>query len=614
MNISSIPIALTQGSPEWLQHRASCLNASDLAAAMGVSKYTTRAELIKRLATGIVPEVDAATQARFDKGHANEAAAAPLAEEVIGEGLYPMVLAAEVHGLTRRLSASFDGLTLMQEKSWENKFPNAALVASLLAGVIPAEYHPQMEQGLMLSGAEKCLFTAGEVASMWYHSNPELRAKIIPTWKQVEADVLAYVPTESAPAVVAAPVEALPAVSVRMDGALAIQSNLPNFLEALRAYVAKLPANPSTDQEFADTEAACKSLKKAEEALDAAEAGALASMSDVEAMRRMVADCKALARTTRLAHEKLVAARKDAIRVELVTKAQGDLGRHIRELNAAMPGDYLPANQVHADFGGVIKGKKTVDSIRDALGTELARAKIAAGELATRIHANIKTIKESGLMVPDAAALVLKAPEDLTNVLAVRKADQERRENEARERIRAEEQAKAEREARARLEQEQREAAAKQAAEEAAEQERERARLAAETQAAHKAWRERAEEATNHVADAGKMVPAQVKPEYQAELDAQVQAAEDRFTREHATNVVPMPTKAPAVDTSARIKLGELNARIAPLSITADGLESLGFPVVETDKNAKLYRLADVPQILATMVRHLESVQAKAAA
>ena len=602
MKISSIPIALTQGSPEWLAHRANCLNASDLAAAMGVSKYTTRAELIKRLATGIVPEVDAATQARFDKGHANEAAAAPLAEEVIGEGLYPMVLAAEVPGLTRRLSASFDGLPLMQEKSWENKFPNAALVASLQAGVIPAEYHPQMEQGLMLSGAEKCLFTAGEVASMWYHSNPELRAKIIPTWKQIEADVLAYVPTESAPAVVAAPVEALPAVSVRMDGALAIQSNLPNFLEALRAYVAKLPANPSTDQEFADTEAACKSLKKAEEALDAAEAGALASMSDVEAMRRMVADCKALARTTRLAHEKLVAARKDAIRVELVTKAQGDLGRHIRELNAAMPGDFLPANQEHADFGGVIKGKKTVDSIRDALGTELARAKIAAGELATRIHANIKTIKESGLVVHDTAALVLKAPDDLANVLAVRKADQVRRENEARERIRAEEQAKAEREARARLEQEQREAAAKQAAEAA-----ESKRVADEAAALNQQIQAGIKDADPDDALApllGEL--GKVANELSSDLIASAAIK--------TAQVLPMPTRAPAVDTSARIKLGELNARIAPLSITADGLESLGFPVVETDKNAKLYRLADVPQILATMVRHLESVQAKAAA
>jgi hypothetical protein len=35
---------------------------------------------------------------------------------------------------------------------------------------------------------------------------------------------------------------------------------------------------------------------------------------------------------------------------------------------------------------------------------------------------------------------------------------------------------------------------------------------------------------------------------------------------------------------------------------------------VATDKTSKLYRLADVPQILAAMVYHLEAVQAKAAA
>ena len=93
--------------------------------------------------------------------------------------------------------------------------------------------------------------------------------------------------------------------------------------------------------------------------------------------------------------------------------------------------------------------------------------------------------------------------------------------------------------------------------------------------------------AANHVADAGNIARA---------------------------NVVPMPTKAPAVDTSARIKLGEVNALIAPLSITADGLAALGFPVIETDKGAKLYRLADVPAILAAMVAHLDAVQAKAAA
>jgi hypothetical protein len=162
----------------------------------------------------------------------------------------------------------------------------------------------------------------------------------------------------------------------------------------------------------------------------------------------------------------------------------------------------------------------------------------------------------------------------MANVLAVRKADQERRENEARERIRAEEQAKAEREARAKL-----------AAEEAE-------RIALQATPAPTA------------------APVAPAPAYRGGQDA----FDDWRQGGPVANVVPMPTRAPAVDTSARIKLGELNARIAPLSITADGLESLGFPVVETDKNAKLYRLADVPQILAAMALHIQAVQEKAAA
>lgn len=584
-------VSVLPNTPEWLKHRASCYNASELAAAMGLSKYQSRDDLIKRLATGITPEVDAMTQARFDKGHANEAKTLPVAEEIIGESLYATVLAAQVPELSRKLSASFDGLTILQDVSWENKSPNVALVESLKAGSIPPEYHPQMEQGMMLSGSYRCLFTAGDgetVVHLWYHSNPELRAKIIPTWKQLEADVAAYVPTESAPVAVAAPVEALPAVSVRMDGALAVVSNLPAFGQALKAFVAKMPAKPSTDQEFADTDAACKALKKAEEALEVAESNALASMADVEAMRRMVADFRTLARSTRLAAEKLVASRKEQIRAEIVREAEAAKVAHIRTLNAAMPSDLMP--QVPSDFGGVIKGKKTVDSIRDAVNTELARVKIAASEIATRIHLNITAIEDSKLVVHDMAQLVLKAPEDLANVLAVRRADQERREAEARERIRAEEQAKAEKAAREKLEQEQREAAQKAAAEEAAK------------------------------------APAQVKPEYQAELDAQVRAAEERRARELATHVaidavvnrtatvVPMPTKAPAADTSARIKLGDLNAAIAPLSITADGLAALGFPVVATDKTSKLYRLADMPAMLAAMVQHIQAVQEKQAA
>ena len=78
-------VNLVQGSPEWHAHRAQHFNASDAPAMMGASSYRTRSELIKELATGITPEIDAVTQRRFDDGHQFEALARPLAEEIIGD-------------------------------------------------------------------------------------------------------------------------------------------------------------------------------------------------------------------------------------------------------------------------------------------------------------------------------------------------------------------------------------------------------------------------------------------------------------------------------------------------------------------------------------------------
>ena len=46
----------------------------------------------------------------------------------------------------------------------------------------------------------------------------------------------------------------------------------------------------------------------------------------------------------------------------------------------------------------------------------------------------------------------------------------------------------------------------------------------------------------------------------------------------------------------------------------ADGLAALGFPVVATDKTSKLYRLSDMPAMLAAMVKHIQAVQEKQAA
>ena len=115
---------LTQGSPEWLAFRASHCTASDAAAMLGISPYKTREALLQEKATGIRPEVDAATQRRFDEGHRLEALARPLAEKIIGEELYPVTGSSDEYP---RLAASFDGLTLLGDTAWEHKTLNASL-------------------------------------------------------------------------------------------------------------------------------------------------------------------------------------------------------------------------------------------------------------------------------------------------------------------------------------------------------------------------------------------------------------------------------------------------------------------------------------------------------
>jgi putative phage-type endonuclease len=586
MKLNSQTITHQQGSEAWAQHRAASLNASDLAAAMGLSKYQTRSELIKRLATGIVPEVDAMTQARFDKGHANEAAAEPKAAEVIGEELYPMVLAAEVPGLKRKMSASFDGLTLLQDVSWENKSPNADLVQSVQAGVIPPEYRPQMEQGLMLSGAAKCLFTVSDgkvFVSAWYVSDPELRAKIIPTWQQIEADVEAY---ESAPAaavekVIAEPVEQLPAPVVQVTGQIALQDNFKVFEARLRDFLDnKLIRQPKTDQDFADLDGQIKAMKAARESLKAAEAQMLAQVQPVDQAKKTKDMLDSLLQQNVSMAEKLLTAEKDRRKLEIVNAGAAALKAHIDALNTRLGRPYMPA--IPADFGGVVKGLKSLSSMEDKVSGELARCKIAANEVADKIEANLKYLREHAkdhtALFPDTAQIVLKAPEDLqalaTSRIAQHKEAEQKRLDDERARIREEEQARADREARDRL-------AAEQAAQQA-------------TQAPAPA------PAVIGVIPAGTLVT-------QAVLNAATVAP--------AGNVVPLSRPAaPPVDTGARIKLGDICTSIAPLAITADGLAQLGFTHVATEKSAKLYKLADLPAIYAAMVRHIEAVQAKQAA
>ena len=442
-----------QGSPEWATHRSKYFNASDASAAMGISRYKSRGKLIQEIATGITVEYDDATLARFSKGHEFEAIARPWAEEIIGTDLYPIVMSNEIDGLS--LSASFDGIDMAEEVTWEHKTGNKSLLASLEAGEIPYEYKPQIEQGLLISGAKRCLFMAssGEKETMrfvWYESDPNVRAALIAAWHQFHRDLSEYVPQEVIPAAVAAPQTQLPAVSVQVLGSIEVRDNLAAFKTALSDYVDRINRQPETDQDFADLEATVKTLKEAETALDAAENGALAQASSIDQMRRIVGESRELARTTRLTIEKLVDAEKKNRREKIVSEAKESLRKFVAELNARVK--FMP--EIPADFAGVIKGKKTLTSIKGAANDELARAKTEASMIANMIDTNLKVYGElaSGYEASfaDLGKIVNQPPEACRAIIeqriAQQKAQEEARRAAEEERIRAEERAKVERE------------------------------------------------------------------------------------------------------------------------------------------------------------------------
>lgn len=87
--------------------------------------------------------------------------------------------------------------------------------------------------------------------------------------------------------------------------------------------------------------------------------------------------------------------------------------------------------------------------------------------------------------------------------------------------------------------------------------------------------------------------------------------------------VQPAPWIAPApITPSARaihdgpptLRLGQINERLAPIALTAEGLATLGFKHAATDKAAKLYHEGDFELICAALTRHIEAALHKQAA
>lgn len=413
---------LKQGTEAWLNYRREHFNASDAPAMLGESPYKTREQLLHEYFTGISPEVDEATQRLFDEGHRFEELARKHAEKAIGEDLYPVV------GSEGKFSASFDGIDAYETLVWEHKTLNDSICDAFaiksddVGRGLPLVYRIQMEQQLMVSGAERCLFMASkwgpndELIKMlhcFYHPDAGLRERIVRGWEQFEIDLREYQPRPVEVKFVGKAPDMLPALHIQVAGRVTA-SNLYEFKQHAMAVFDGINTDLQTDEDFADAEKTVKWCADVEDRLAAAKAHALSQTADIDELFRTIDDITAEARRKRLELDKLVKSRKEELKSHIVMDARTALGMHIAGLNDSLGRPLMPG--ISADFAGAIKGKKNFDSMRDAVNTMLAAAKVDANMVAERIQANLEILKEHepfGFLFSDVPVIALKQPDDL---------------------------------------------------------------------------------------------------------------------------------------------------------------------------------------------------------
>lgn len=441
---------LIQGSPEWHAHRVNHFNASDAPAMLGVSKYKTRTQLLDELKYGIAKEVDAATQRRFDDGHAFEALARPIAEEIIGQELYP------VTGVNGIYSASFDGLTLDEQIVFEHKSLNDDIRACKCAADLGLMYRVQMEHQMHVAGATKTLFMAtkwsGNVRvdnrEFWYESDPSLRERVLSGWNQFAKDLAAHEPKAIKEAPKAEVIEALPAIYVEIKGEV-MASNLDLYKDAAVQYIGSISTDLRTDQDFANAEQAVKFCKESEEKLDAVKEAALAQTASIDALMKTIDFIKDNFKAKRLELDKLVKERKELIKAEILMKAKATFDQCVADLEK----EITPIRLVVAQpkFAEAIKGKRTLASLHDAVDTELASAQAQANAVAQLVRnnlaANAQALQGHRYLFSDMQSIVFKQADDFALLVNARIAEhkqaEEKRLAAERERIRAEEERKA---------------------------------------------------------------------------------------------------------------------------------------------------------------------------
>lgn len=409
---------LVQGTQAWLDARLQLRTASEAPAMMGESKYISRDQLLdhKKGWTSIVNEF---VLKLYAEGHEAEEKARPIAERILGEELSPICGQQE----DSLLMASFDGITMFGDVLFEHKLWNKTLAENVMNNVLEPNYYWQLEQQLMVSGAQKVLFmvsdgTEQNMAYMFYEPVEGRKEALLAGWKQFNEDLENHEIKAKTVPVKAEVIQDLPAVSYKMNG-LAIISNLDEYKAKALELVEQSKKKLETDQDFANAESMVKIFKSAEDKLGLMSQQVLGEVESIDTFVKDLGFIGENIRQARLALDKQVKTRKEEIKTEMVVKARNELATIVNEASR----QYAVNFNISADFANAIKGKRNIESMQSAINDELAKAKIALSEQKDVVQANLNTVNENGeyrFLFNDWSQIAFKAPEDFATLVKLR--------------------------------------------------------------------------------------------------------------------------------------------------------------------------------------------------
>ena len=441
------------------------------------------------------------------------------------------------------------------------------LAAAVRAKELPEEYKIQMDQQILVGGLEYVLFmvsdgTREKYVTMEYRSTPERAAKLLAGWKMFDADLAAYTPSDIKEMPKAEAAVDLPALFVHARGEITTH-NMDEFGKALALRLAETRAIVLvTDQDFSNAKESAKKFRETAKAIALSKDAMLAQTETIgEAARKMDAWAKDL-NTTALQLEKDVEREDKAKKEVMVLGGKGAYAEHVSALEREIAPIRLSLSA--PNFAEAIKNKRNYTSMQDGVDTMLAGAKMEADAEARDVRSKLAWIKENAAghsaLFPDLQQIISKPMDDFALLITSRiekaKADEAKRIEAEREKIRQEEQAKAE---------------AKLAAEE-------RGRIAAESA------RIRQEAAQNNPPPQAVSTPT----------EAGISATPSPAKRE--TEPVP-------ADTGRRITVTQISGALG-FTITAEFLSRLGFTAT-IERQSKTYRECDFPAICLAIVNHI---------